>query len=130
MFLAGEEQKELVQTWLISNALGGSRARSMAVQMQKAGRGLVPWAGVAVPVQLPLAKSLDPLQSQSSQEEELVQNAGVASVTKAAQALMGQAFCFLPLPCSTGVLCCNQCSTGPVIASSSTCVYKHASDAF
>lgn len=95
---AGKEQKLLVQSWLVSNALGGRRARKLAVQMQKAGRGLVPWAGVAVP----LHPSQDAFPEPSSGPSAEIKADHSLMGSPAAQALMGQAFCFLPLPCSTG----------------------------
>jgi sacsin len=65
------------ERWLVCSAIGGGRARAMAVD-DVSGRGLVPWAGVAA--QLP-------------------------STQESAQALVlrGRAFCFLPLPVRTGL---------------------------
>ncbi|BDA44284.1 probable Sacsin [Coccomyxa sp. Obi] len=100
--LQGEERKLLVQSWLISNALGGRRARSLAVQMQKAGRGLVPWAGVAVPLH-PSQDASPEAFSGPSAETKADHSLMGSPAANPAQALMGQAFCFLPLPCSTGL---------------------------
>ncbi len=98
---AGEERKLLVQSWLISNALGGRRARNLAVHMQKAGRGLVPWAGVAVPLHLSQDAESE-LSSEPSAEIQADHSLIKSPAASPAQALMGHAFCFLPLPCSTG----------------------------
>lgn len=111
---AGEERKLLVQSWLISNALGGRRARSLAVQMQKAGRGLVPWAGVAVPLHPSQDAILEP-----SAETEADHSLMESPAATPARALMGQAFCFLPLPCSTGdALLFKTLPSGAFLASS------------
>ena len=61
------------QPWLVACGLGGPQALKMATA--KDSRGLVPWAGVAAPVQ--------------SMEAEITP-------------LVGRAFCFLPLPVLTG----------------------------
>ena len=80
-------------TWLVGNALGGSKALRMAVDFQKAGRGgLVPWAGVAA--QLPSATHVQVQPADSEQKED--------EQSPADMGLSGQAFCFLPLPCQTG----------------------------
>ena len=82
-------------TWLVGNALGGSQALKMAVELQKAGRGgLVPWAGVAA--QLPSAAHIQakPADGEQRGDEQSPADMGVS----------GQAFCFLPLPCQTGNL--------------------------
>ena len=100
-FNAGEERKLLVQSWLISNALGGRRARNIAVQMQKAGRGLVPWAGVAVPLHPSQDAGSEP-SSEPSAEIQADNSLMKSPAVNPAQILMGHAFCFLPLPCSTG----------------------------
>ena len=85
---AGEQER---QSWLLCNALGAGRggrcALALQAQQRPPGRGLVPWAGVAAPIALP-------------------DQAADADGTEAAEGrsgqLDGQAFCFLPQPCSTG----------------------------
>lgn len=57
--------------WLVVSALGGGRARALAVSDAAASRGLVPWVGIAA--QLP-------------------------SETESLPVTVGRAFCFLPLP--------------------------------
>ncbi len=86
------------QSWLLCNALGGGRARALALQaQQRARRGLVPWAGVAAPLPLPAHASQEAAAGQAEAEK------GSGSIeSKEEGRLDGQAFCFLPLPCSTG----------------------------
>jgi sacsin len=64
------------ERWLVCSAIGGGRARAMAVD-DVSGRGLVPWAGVAARL---------PSKDDSTED-----------------ALRGRAFCFLPLPVHTGL---------------------------
>lgn len=60
--------------WLVVSALGGGRARQLAVSDAAAARGLVPWVGVAAPL---------------------------PSETESLPVTSGRAFCFLPLPART-----------------------------
>lgn len=62
---------------MVACGLGGARALKMATA--KTGRGLVPWAGIAAPLQ----------------DRELAPADGTDPI--------GRAFCFLPLPVSTGL---------------------------
>jgi sacsin len=66
------------ERWLVCSAIGGGRARRMALE-DVSGRGLVPWAGVAA--RLP--------------PEDDTADASAAE--------RGRAFCFLPLPVNTGL---------------------------
>lgn len=81
---------------MIANALGGGRARTLAVKMQKSGRGLVPWAGIAV------ALPQEPRLASSTPLDEADTAAAPSTNVAIEAALQGQAFCFLPLPCTTG----------------------------
>jgi sacsin len=66
------------ERWLVCSAIGGGRARRMALS-DVSGRGLVPWAGVAARL---------PPEGDD----------GAASASE-----RGRAFCFLPLPVRTGL---------------------------
>lgn len=71
----------------------------MQMQKQTSGRGLVPWAGVAVPVESSQADASGSVASGSLYDQPV----DGTSALEVPQPLMGQAFCFLPLPCFTGV---------------------------
>ena len=71
----GEEGGEEITTWLISNALGGGRAKDQAVSAENRARGFVPWAGVAM----------------------RLGGGGEGGEVE------GRAFCFLPLPLKIGL---------------------------
>lgn len=89
------------QAWLLCNALGGGRARALALQaQQRAGRGLVPWAGVAAPLPLPPGHAYD--EAAAGKAETAEGGNSIQSKDGSSSRLDGQAFCFLPLPCSTG----------------------------
>lgn len=96
---AGEAAR---QTWLLCNALGAGRLRELALQAQQAGRGLVPWAGIAAPLSLPSGPQ--PALPAAAAAEDGAEAAGTdgAAEGQPQDSLLGQAFCFLPLPCATG----------------------------
>ena len=103
---AGEAQRK---SWLLCSAISGGRARSLALQaQQQAGaRGLVPWAGIAAPL-LALPAVQNGLPAGQEQGEGKGGDKPPGSVE-------GQAFCFLPLPCLTGVPPTGGCMA-PILA--------------
>ncbi len=93
------------------NALGAGRARRLAVEDPS--RGLMPWVGVAAPLDsspapsLPLAVSDTSTSTSGGQADgpgaDRSSSDAAASGTSAAVTPSGRAFCFLPLPIYTGM---------------------------
>ena len=77
----------------MANALGGATALKLAKQMTSAGKGPVPWGGIAAP-----------LDAASSSQQQAASESGPAAESKGRLSqLQGRAFCFLPLPLPTGL---------------------------
>ena len=76
---SGGGQRTITETWLIVNRLDAGAAKAMAVQPEHASYKFIPFGGVAARI----ARDKQPLLDE-------------------AQQLVGKAFCFLPLPISTG----------------------------
>ena len=96
------------------NALGGGRARRMAVEDPS--RGLLPWVGVAAPLDPVLLLTCPPAQngdavglsSGGMDVAAVVQRPTNGAMAAAADGKRGavpsgRAFCFLPLPIYTGM---------------------------
>ncbi|KAL2612990.1 hypothetical protein R1flu_024682 [Riccia fluitans] len=103
--MGGLEKSEF---WLVSNSVGGGRAREQSVALENRLRGFVPWSGIAAS----LAAMPDSGQQQQRVESET--SSGVEGVSDpggetkldgvvSIVSFEGRAFCFLPLPVKTGL---------------------------
>ena len=103
------------ERWLVHNALGGGRARRMAVE--EPSRGLMPWVGIAAPLDPPLDPTSLAAAAGSAADSAAGSHAhpptnglslGDATANGAPRAVgaSGRAFCFLPLPIFTGLPAC------------------------
>ena len=102
------------ERWLVHNALGGGRARRMAVEDPL--RGLMPWVGVAAPLDAAPVPTWTPLdnghapglpadgEDAAAAAHKPLNGVMAAAVSPAVGTVSaGRAFCFLPLPIYTGM---------------------------
>ena len=89
------------------NALGGGRSRRMAVEDPS--RGLMPWVGVAAPLDPALENGHAPNSPSGAKDGAAAAHGPLNGVVAAAfrpaggSISSGRAFCFLPLPIYTGM---------------------------
>jgi hypothetical protein len=97
----------VTERWLVCNQLGGARATAMANHPDCKHMKFVPWAGVAARI------SVQATEATSS---------GADSGSSGKTVVAGRAYCFLPLPVSTGL---PVHINGYFELSSNRCVHKH-----
>lgn len=86
--------------WIVSECLGGGRAKAKSVALENRARSFIPWAGVAAKMQFVP-------ENEENCEGTLVENNNILQSSSTTfgcnNVLQGRAFCFLPLPINTGL---------------------------
>ncbi|XP_058090303.1 uncharacterized protein LOC131236843 isoform X2 [Magnolia sinica] len=95
--------------WMVSECLGGGRARSKSVAMDNRSRNFIPWACVAAYLYSVIVKDVKE-PSDGGQTTEAEPNGNIldhyqipSGSRQHRREFEGRAFCFLPLPISTGL---------------------------
>jgi hypothetical protein len=99
----------VTERWLVCNQLGGARATAIANHPDCKHMKFVPWAGVAARISVQGTATIDTVSS-------------VDSGSSGKTAVQGRAYCFLPLPVSTGL---PVHINGYFELSSNRCVHRH-----
>lgn len=95
------EGMQTSQGWLISNAMGGQRARDQAIAPENRARGFVPWAGIAAPLWAKQPVVEGRIRTGEGDEDGEIVAKNDKPVSN--EVLEGRAFCFLPLPVKIGL---------------------------
>ncbi|XP_068639684.1 uncharacterized protein [Aristolochia californica] len=104
--LSGEKS----HLWIISECLGGGRARSRCIAADKNPNSFIPWASVAAYLQSFKVEGMEELSTRDGETVEGDCSSQPPShfqihpeLLQDRKELKGRAFCFLPLPISTGL---------------------------
>ncbi|KAM0945268.1 putative transcription factor C2H2 family [Dioscorea sansibarensis] len=89
--------------WVISECIGGAKAKTQAIKLGKRYKNFVPWASVAAYLHSVDSKNVEEVCNNMSDEEEIDINQFQLPVESVfdRKEFEGRAFCFLPLPINT-----------------------------
>ncbi|XP_074588626.1 LOW QUALITY PROTEIN: uncharacterized protein LOC141844465 [Curcuma longa] len=86
---------QLLHFWVINESIGGGLAKTKCLSLDRRSHKLIPWASVAA--------YMCSVDIRNAEELNEILNQPLSSVSQVRKNFEGQAFCFLPLPISTGL---------------------------
>lgn len=94
--------------WIISECIGGGRAKSKSITLRNRSHNFIPWACVAAYLHSANLKDVKELSDALITEAEFngnaaAENQSLDEVMQDGKTIEGRAFCFLPLPVNTGL---------------------------